>query len=236
MACIISEVYYNWLVSCAYSCFTSDSNFKERHTRYQSTIRIIMLIRLIPIWLVIYAVDMHIESGDSELFRRVLTDQYEGCKLALQNYKENASKDILNYDSQELRDHCEYTPKDAQIGSRYIWLVMVYVALFSYLNFKFSKILAVRILDIDCLMVIILLQYGTIAHVDYSLAKSMAIYSYFGGTKEYEFVLPSVIITFLNAFDIAFRCNHRLFGAQNSISKRIIRVSFHSRIERLSVG
>ncbi|MEN2497340.1 MAG: hypothetical protein MHMPM18_001729 [Marteilia pararefringens] len=206
MTCILNKCSCSSLCSCIYSCCTSDSNFKERHTRYQSTIRIIMLIRLIPIWLVIYAVDMHIESGEAELLGRVLTDQYEGCKSALQNYKGNASKDILNYDSQELIDHCEYTPKDAQIGSRYIWLITGYVVLFSCLNFKFWKILSVRISEIDYLMLIILLQYILTLNGDYSLAKSMAIYSYFGGTNEYEFVLPSVIIIFLNVFDIACRC------------------------------
>ncbi|MEN2500381.1 MAG: hypothetical protein MHMPM18_004544 [Marteilia pararefringens] len=191
---------------CFCSCCKADIHFKARHSRYQSTIRIIMLIRLIPIWLVIIPVQMHIHSGESELFRRVLIDQYEGCKLAWRNYKKHASKDILNYDSQELRDHCEYTPKDAKTGLAYISSIMAYVSLFSCLSFKFWRKVTVHFIEMICLVLIIFLQTVTYANRPYSLAKSLAIYSYFGGTKEYEFVRPSLIIISLNFFDIISRC------------------------------
>ncbi|MEN2497343.1 MAG: hypothetical protein MHMPM18_001732 [Marteilia pararefringens] len=206
MARTINESFGSRFWSFIVSLGVNDLQFKETHSRYQSTIRIMMLIRLIPIWLVIIAMQMHIPSADSELFRRVLTDQYEGCKLAWINHKENASKDILSYDSQELIDHCEYTSKDGKIGLIYISMITFYVVYLSALNYNFSRKVPVRICEIKCLLEIILLQILLTFLTPYSLAKSMAIYSYFGGTKEYEFVWPSAIIIALNVFDMLYGC------------------------------
>ncbi|MEN2499128.1 MAG: hypothetical protein MHMPM18_003368 [Marteilia pararefringens] len=204
MARTMNESFGSRFWSFIASWCLNDLQFKETHSRYQSTIRIIMLIRLIPIWLVIIAMQMHIPSADSELFRRVLTDQYEGCKLAWINHKENASKDILSYDSRELIDHCEYTSRDGRIGLAYISMITFYIVLFSALNYNFSRKVAVRICEINCLVVIISFQFELTRRRDYSLAKSMAIFSYFGGTKEFEFVWPSAIIIALNVFDMLY--------------------------------